>query len=176
MCDDWFALIKLPLTIEQFHQLPRNAAYKYEYLKGEAWLTPRPKHYHALRELKPLPECTEVDAQEKITLRRLESRDWDHLPSVFAGAFHRVQPFGSLDEDTCGEAARKCLEHTRTGGDGPLIEQASFVAVSQAKEHLRGAILITLVPDGDLADWDSCRWADPPPQDCIELSLGRPHL
>ena len=60
MCDDWFALIKLPLTIEQFHQLPRNAAYKYEYLKGEAWLTPRPKHYHALRELKPPTEAPSV--------------------------------------------------------------------------------------------------------------------
>ncbi len=176
MCDDWFALIKLPLTIEQFHRLPRNSAYKYEYLKGEAWLTPRPKHYHALLPLEPLPESTEVDAQETIAIRRLEAADWDHLSAVFAAAFHRVQPFGSLDDATRAAAARQCLEHTRSGGDGPLIEQASFVAASGADQHRRGAILITLVPEGDLADWDSCRWAEAPPPDCLERRLGRPHL
>jgi GNAT superfamily N-acetyltransferase len=176
MCDDWFSLIKLPLSIEQFHRLPRNAAYKYEYLKNEAWLTPRPKHYHALLELQPLPVPTEVDAQETVALRRLEAEDWEHLPSVFAGAFDRVQPFGSLDDETQEEAARKCLEHTRTGGDGPLIQQASFVAVSQEDGHRRGAILITLVPDRDLTNWDSCRWAEAPPPDCLERRLGRPHL
>ena len=28
MIDDWFSAIKLPLTIERIHQLPRNPAYK----------------------------------------------------------------------------------------------------------------------------------------------------
>ena len=46
--EKWYPFIKLPLTIEQFHQLPRNPAYKYEYIDGEAWLTARPKAYHAL--------------------------------------------------------------------------------------------------------------------------------
>lgn len=176
MCNDWFSLIKLPLTLEQFHHLPRNPAYKYEYIKGEAWLTPRPKHYHALLELKPAPVRSVVDAQEEVTLRRLEAADWDSLPAVFAGAFQRIQPFGSLDEPTRREAARSCLEHTRTGGDGPLVERASFVAVSQEDQHLRGAILITLVPEGDLTDWDSYRWEEPPPADCQARRLGRPHL
>src|SRR2546423_464085 len=31
MCDDWMPVIRLPLTLDQFHQLPRNPAYKYEY-------------------------------------------------------------------------------------------------------------------------------------------------
>ena len=31
MCDDWMPTIELPITIEQFHQLPRNRACKYEY-------------------------------------------------------------------------------------------------------------------------------------------------
>ena len=43
MLDDWFTTIKLPLSGRQFHQLPQNPAYKYEYLDKTAWLSPRPK-------------------------------------------------------------------------------------------------------------------------------------
>src|SRR5438128_4136888 len=53
-CDDWMPHIQLPLTIEQFRQLPRNAAYKYEYLNETARLSPRPRHYHALLDLRPI--------------------------------------------------------------------------------------------------------------------------
>src|SRR5262249_8588812 len=62
----------------------------------------------------------------------------------------------------------------RSGGDGPWIEQASFVAVEQGK--LLGAILITLLPEGDLSDWDSYYWTAPPAADAIERRMGRPHL
>ena len=44
-------LVKIRMSIQAFHQLPRHAAYKYEYLDGEAWLSPRPKTYHALLDL-----------------------------------------------------------------------------------------------------------------------------
>ena len=47
MLDRWFSVIKLPLSWRQFHQLPRNPAYKYEYLDKTAWLSPRPKFYNA---------------------------------------------------------------------------------------------------------------------------------
>ena len=47
MQDEWFRGLELPLTWEQFHELPRNAAYKYEYFEHRAWLSPRPKFYHA---------------------------------------------------------------------------------------------------------------------------------
>ena len=45
MLDRWFSVIKLPMSWRQFHQLPRNPAYKYEYLEEAAWLSPRPKFY-----------------------------------------------------------------------------------------------------------------------------------
>ena len=40
MIDDWFSAIELPITWQQFWQLPQNPAYKYEYFDGHAWLSP----------------------------------------------------------------------------------------------------------------------------------------
>src|SRR2546423_4543861 len=115
MCDQWMPTLLLPLTREQFYQLPRNAAYRYELLSGQVVLSPRPKHYHALLDLQPRGE------DETLSMRRLQADDWDVLPKVFAASFHRIQPFGSLDDATRLEAARQCLERTRVGGDGPWI-------------------------------------------------------
>jgi GNAT superfamily N-acetyltransferase len=168
MCDDWMPFLKLPLTIEQFHRLPRNGAYKYEYIDGQAWLTPRPKHYHALLELRPMEQT------EGVAVRRLQAEDWDALVPIFCGAFGAIQPFGSLDDDTLRKAAKTCLERTRTGQDGPLIEPACFVALE--KERRVGAVLITLLPDVDPTDWDAFHWPQPPPADCIAKRQGRPHL
>lgn len=176
MCDEWFSTIELPITLEQFHRLPRHAAYKYEYFGGRAWLSPRPRHYHALLDLRPFREAPVVPPPEPVTLRRLEKGDWDELARLFAVAFERVQPFASLDDEARLGAARTCLERTRTGGDGPLIWQASFCAVGQAERRPLGAILLTLVPEGDLAEWGSCQWKEPPPPDAVALRLGRPHL
>jgi hypothetical protein len=160
--------MKLSLTWEQYRQLPRNAAYKYEYLEGDTYLSPRPRHYHALLDLRPLP------APQEASLRPVRADDWEALVPVFCGAFHAIQPFGGLDDTTIDKAARQALERTRTGGDGPWIEQASFVAVEE--DRPKGAVLITLLPDGDPTQWSSYQWLDPPPADCIARRLGRPHL
>jgi GNAT superfamily N-acetyltransferase len=170
MCDQWMPFLQLPLTIEQFHQLPRHAAYKYEYLSGQAWLTPRPKHYHALLDLRP------IETDVEVPLRPLQADDWDDLASLFGAAFYGIQPFGSLDDDPRRQAARVCLERTRSGGDGPLIDQASFVALDEERRERIGAILITLLPDADPTGWAAFHWPDPPPVDCIARRLGRPHL
>jgi GNAT superfamily N-acetyltransferase len=168
MCDAWMPLIKVPLTIEQFRQLPRNAAYRYEYLESQAYLSPRPRHYHAILPLKP------VEADPTITIMPLQADEWPRLEHLFSGAFRSIQPFGSLDDATRLEAAHEALERTRTGGDGPLIERASFIAKDD--ERTIGAIFITLLPTGDPCDWDNYQWTEPPPPDCIERRLGRPHL
>jgi ribosomal protein S18 acetylase RimI-like enzyme len=170
MCDQWMPFLQLPLTIEQFHQLPRHAAYKYEYIAGQAWLTPRPKHYHALLDLHPIP------VEDDVPVRRLQADDWDDLVSLFAAAFFGIQPFGSLEDDPRRDAARACLERTRTGGDGPIIEQASFVAMDRESQNRIGAILLTLLPDADPTGWDAFHWPEPPHADCIVRRLGRPHL
>jgi GNAT superfamily N-acetyltransferase len=168
MCDDWMPAIRLPISLDEFHQLPRNPAYRYEYFRDHALLTPRPKHYHALLPL----EARSVNAE--VSVRQARSQDFSDLVPLFAGAFATIQPFGSLDETTRKEAAQQALERTRDGGDGPWIEAASFVARENKKPI--GALLITLLPEGDPCHWDSYRWQQPPPPDCIARRLGRPHL
>jgi len=178
MLDDWFKIIRLGVTWEEFHQLPAHPAYKYEYYDKEAVLTPRPKSFHAIVDLsfavdRPIPQRT----SEKITVRRLAELDWDELASTFAGAFSRIPPFAALTKDERKKAAADCLARTRAGGDGPLIEQASFVADHERFGSACAAILVTLTPDRDLAtDWRAHEWPEPPPRDAIERRLGRPHL
>jgi hypothetical protein len=139
MCDDLMPNLKLRLTMEEFHRLPRHPAYKYEYVRGQAHLTPRPKHYHALLELKAdtLPRLE--GAEPEIAIRRIEAGDRDCLERLFAVAFQRQQPFASLDEKALKEAVRTCLDRTLTGGDGPWIEQASFLAVGEDNRPPVGA-------------------------------------
>ncbi len=175
MCDDWMPTLRLKLPIEEFRQLPRNSAYKYEYLSSYALLSPRPRHYHArLSLVAPPPESVQFGDGLETTTRLLQAEDWPNLERTFEAAFYRVQPFGSLTEETLAQASKQCLERARTGGDGPLIEQASFVGEHDGK--IVGAVLITLLPEGDPCDWDSYYWREPPPGDALARKLGRPHL
>jgi GNAT superfamily N-acetyltransferase len=168
MCDQWMPTIKLPLTPEQFRLLPRNSAYRYEYLDGYAHLTPRGRHYHAVLDLRPLT------VEEPVTLAPIREEDVPDLEKLFAAAFRSIQPFGSLDDETRLKAAQEALQRTRSGGDGPWIEWASFVA--REGDAPLGAIWITLLPVGDPTDWDSYYWRDEPPDDCIARRLGKPHV
>lgn len=168
MCDHWMPTIKLPLSLDQFRQLPRNAAYKFEYLAGEAYLSPYPRHYHALLRLRP------VEGPVSVTLRPVRTDDFPSLTYLFSAAFQHTQPYGSLEDDLRLEAAQEALDRARSGGDGPWIERASFVAVEEGQPV--GAVFVTLLPLGDLTDWESYRWASPPPVDAIERCHGRPHL
>jgi GNAT superfamily N-acetyltransferase len=178
MVDRWFFELELSISFDQFVKLPANPAYKYEYLDGKAWLTPRPKECHALLELQSWKgdELASAVTREPVSLRRLEAADWERLDTLFAGAFRRVQPFASLSDEQRLQAARDCLRFTRDGGDGPLIEPACLFAVDQEDNHLRGAILVTLMPDVDLSESLDLRWRKPPPPDWAERRIGRPHL
>ena len=171
MCDEWMRGLQLALTVEQFRQLPRNGAFRYDYVNGTGYVAPRPKHYHALLDLAPI----DAGAVEGVALRPVRPDDWAALVPLFAEAFARVQPFAALDGATLREAAERSLTRTRTGGDGPWIERASGVACNSAGE-LVGAILVTLLPERDPCEWGSYQWMEPPPPDCIERRLGRPHL
>jgi len=169
--DEWMPVLKLPLSLQQFLRLPRNSAYKYEYLGGQAYLTPRPKMFHAVLDL---AQVTPAAPPSGVTLRSLRDVDWKTLPRVFVAAFDARQPFGSLDEATQRRAARQCLKKTRAGGDGPLITPACFVAEEAGK--IIGAIVPTLLPPGDASDWHSYDWAELPPKDAVTERRGRAHL
>jgi GNAT superfamily N-acetyltransferase len=175
MCDEWMPPLELPLTLEQFHQLPRNSAYKYEYLGGRAYLSPRPKHFHALLDLTAFAEET-AELANHTSVRPLTEDDWPCLERPFRTSLSRVQPFASLRGDTLAEATRECLERTRTGRDGPLLPDASFVATEGAERKHIGGILITALPGGDPSDWDSYYWSGPAPAGAVEGRFTQPHL
>jgi GNAT superfamily N-acetyltransferase len=166
--DSWMPELQFPVTFDHYARLPRNAAYRYEYLDGRACLSPRPRHYHALLELRPMAK----PAGERFG--PVTVHDFDGLVPLFARAFRHIQPFGSLDDETRREAARQALERTRTGGDGPWIQPASFLMRDDG--GLAGAVFVTLLPDSDPCAWDSYQWPEPPPAECVERCLGRPHL
>ena len=177
MCDEWMPVLKLPIPFDQFSRLPRNGAYKYEYFDGAAYLSPRPKFYHAVLELGGQAGLPATAGNGTTRLRPVRAEDWEGLVPVFAAAFHRAQPFGGLENEAREEAARKSLAHTREGGDGPWIEAASFVAIGPAAgDRPVGAALVTLLPDADPAAWGSFHWREPPPPDALARRLGRPHL
>ncbi|HQE45164.1 MAG TPA: hypothetical protein PLM77_18405 [Phycisphaerae bacterium] len=183
MLDDWFRTIELGISLEEFNSLPRHAAYKYEYLGGSAWLTPDPRYGRALLDLASIaPPAALQDGSASgslanFTRRPFSDADWGRLAGLMAAAFEQVPPFCALDSQTAVAAARDCLRHTREGGDGPLILPACFVAEGpHAWDNPAGAILVTLVPPGDLTEWHSLRWQQPPPPDAIERRLGQPHL
>jgi GNAT superfamily N-acetyltransferase len=175
MCDDWMPTLHLPLTPEQLHQLPRNPAYRYEILDGQVILSPRTRFYHARLDLEAFAQRGEPPLPEELTIRTMHTKRFADLPELFAAAFDRLQPFGSLNADGQLRAAQACLDRTRTGGDGPWIETASFTADDPEGTPL-GAILITLLPEGDPADGRTYAWREPPPPDCIARRLGQPHL
>lgn len=176
MCDEWMPRLNLSMSFEEFQQLPRNAAYKYEYFEKRAWLNPRPRYYHALLDLETWAACPLEGVSRKAKLRAVQSADWDNLAPLFAAAFNRQQPFCGLDDERAVIAARKSLEHTRSGGDGPWIESASFVALDGDKGFEIGALLTTLLPDSDPSGWNAYHWKEPPPPDALARRLGRPHL
>jgi GNAT superfamily N-acetyltransferase len=173
MCDDWMPVIKLPLTLDQFHQMPRHPGYKYEYFDKHALLTPRPKFYHAVLDFQTF--CRTEPPLEEIRMELVQDEHLPDLERLFAAAFHRHQPYASLEDERRHEAARQALEKVRKGGDGPWIRTTSFVAVEES-QRIVGAIFITLLPDEDPADWDSFHWPEPPPDDLVARGLGRPHL
>jgi GNAT superfamily N-acetyltransferase len=176
MCDEWMPTLKLSLSYDEWRQLPRNGAYQYEYINSCAWLTPRPKFYHALLELKPLSDRPLAVAGGDVTVRPLGDEDWPELVSVFSAAFDRQQPFGSLQPDERASAARQSLDFTRNGGDGPLLSAACFTARDMSHDIPVGAILVTLLPDVEPTEWGAFHWKSPPPPDCVEQRQGRPHL
>jgi GNAT superfamily N-acetyltransferase len=176
MCDEWMPTVRVKMTLQEFRQLPRNPAYRYEYLEGEALLSPRSRHYHAVLALAPSQGIDAPEADDKVILRPVHLDDLPALEDVFAGAFHCIQPFGGLDEATRKEAAHRCLQRTVSGGDGPWVQRASIVALAEEDSRPVGATFITLLPDGDPCEYASYYWNEPPPDELLERGLGRPHL
>jgi GNAT superfamily N-acetyltransferase len=177
MCDEWMPTIRLVMTIDDFHRLPRNAAYKYEYFDGAALFSPRPKTMHAVLDISGwAPLDTDLAPAGEYAVVPLEGADRDDLARLFSGAFAQTQPFASITDAERLHAASECLRRAFDGGEGPLVEEASFAARSRRDNSLVGAIVITLLPEVDANVADDYRWPQPPPADLWQRGGGRPHV
>jgi hypothetical protein len=131
--------IELPITIEHFHRLPRNPAYKFEFFGGRAVLSARPKLFSCVRNADPL------DPSEPYSIESLLASDIPGMGDLFLTACRRTQPFESLDDEAARLCARDCLAQVVSGRDGPIVETACFRAFDP--EHADwsiGAALVTL--------------------------------
>jgi GNAT superfamily N-acetyltransferase len=177
MLDQWYRHLRLKMPVEQFHALPRNPAFTYEYIDGEARLTPRPKTFNAVLELKRGDAAERHRAQnESLTIRPVIDDDWQQFPSLFAAAFDRIQPFASLTAEERLAASREAIEQTRTGGDGLLLDEACFAAVTEDSGQIAAAVLVTLIPREAEGDWWDGKWEVMPTTEEARHLLGRPHL
>ncbi|MBY0227960.1 MAG: GNAT family N-acetyltransferase [Gemmataceae bacterium] len=171
MKDRCMGPVRLAIPFDDFLRLPRHPAYKYEYFQGKAWLSPRPRYYHARLDLASYAPREPASCR----LRPLDDADWPVLPPLFAAAFERQTPFcGGSDEERL-EASREALELTRAGEDGPLLRPACLVAEDEQGRRL-GALLVTLVPPGDPESWEAFRWPTPPSDEAVRNLEGKAHL
>lgn len=175
MAQDGMRGLELAISFDQFRELPRHPAFKFEYFNDRAWINPRPRYYHACLNLhESRDECPE-GIDRRCQVRPLEAANWEQLPPLFGAAFRGQIPFSQLLEKERIEAATRCLEETRTGMDGPLIESACYTAW-ETEGSLVGAALVTLVPADNKTAFNGFRWKEPPPPDCIAQRGGCPHL
>ena len=162
--------IELPITIEQFHRLPRNSAYKFEYFGGRAVLSARPKVFSCVRDTEPF------DPPEEYPIEQLAAADIPGIEDLFLFSCRRTQPFESLDDEAARACARDCLARAVSGDDGPLVDAACFLAYDA--DHTSGPIgaaLVTLAHEEILSAPFAGEWKSPP-TDAVERRLGCPHL
>lgn len=173
--DDHFRSVELKIGIDEFHTLPRNAAYKYEYFGGRAVLTPRPKCFTCVRDLSPVETEGDPWVQDCV-VKRLCREEAPELSELFHGSMLRTQPFASLEPEAARKAAQACFTKTITGGDGPLIEAACFQIADSRRDGPCGATLVTLQPFEILTDPFGATWRGAIPDNAVQSKLGVPHL
>lgn len=150
MVDDRFRTLELRISFEDFARLPRHPAYKYEYLRGRAVLSPRPLYRHATLDLAAIPPRPAGTPDQATTIRTLRRADWARFPRLFAAAFRTVPPFAALGTKARTAAAELCIEHTRVGINGCVLEPACSVALEPGRGgEPDGAALITLIESGE---------------------------
>ncbi len=176
MYEQWMPKVALSLTTEEFGQLPRNPAFQYDYLRGKALITPRPRHFHGILDFSGRQVAEPNEVGSNMHIRPMASGDFGALPDIFTDAFDGVQPLGGLTRAQRLDAARVILDKTWQGNDGPWIRQASFTALDKTKKTLLGGITITLVPGGNPAESACYRWEESPGNPWNKSHSGQPHL
>ncbi len=150
---DLFPMIRLPLARKDFERLRgiRHPAYKYELVRGETILTPRPNPARAVLDLaswsKRKDRPRRLFGEDSVLIRPLGEGDWKLLPTLLETAHSFEPPFSLLSETKRSKAAKDLIEFLRTGGEGVLMDRASAVAVDgDSRKALVGAVIVTKIP------------------------------
>jgi ribosomal protein S18 acetylase RimI-like enzyme len=171
----WMPHLTIAMTRQDFDNLPRNGAFRYQFADGVAKLTPRPIYYRARLDLHAADAVETLPPDPRLTIRPLADDDWEVLPNLFADAFEHMQPFGSLERNWRQQVAGSLIAQTREGGDGPFLSEASVIACDRVGNRL-GALLLTLAPSLGAPGEDTFVWQGDVPPSAIAHHLGRPHL
>jgi GNAT superfamily N-acetyltransferase len=167
----------ISMTFQDYMKLPWHPGFKLEYFGGRLHISPRWRTYDLFLPLEQPEECSSVDVQNLVEIRQLEKPDWNDLPRVFASSFGRSPPFSLIPESERDEAGRRFMEFTRSGGDGPLIPEACFIAAHRETGNPLGAVILGQMTGRDKGWHDEARDAvSPPPPPLPPGAAGPPHL
>jgi GNAT superfamily N-acetyltransferase len=127
--------MRFPFSFELFLRLPRATGWRYEYLNGEAWLTPRPRPL-LLRRSTALPvQQTRVDAE----VRELElPGDRAAVAALLLETWVGEDPYRSLEEpaEVLSSEIERGLDTARFGAvavDGGAVCAAALVHGRRAR-------------------------------------------
>ncbi len=173
MGDQWMIPRTIRISPCDLARVPLHPNWRFEAQPDGifAHLLPRPRFGHALLALNrwrcPGP-CKRVD------FRSWRESDSGDLVSLFVRAFSSLEPIAGLGDQERVAAAREALADAWRGAEGP-VSRASVVAVDSSGTAL-GAVMVTLLPGGNLDGPGAWRWHEPPPVDLEAIGGGLPHL
>ena len=173
MGDQWMIPRTIRIAPSDLAKVPLHPNWRYESQPDglSAMLLPRPRFGHALLSLNRWRCPGPVKA---VDFRPWESSDPGDLVSLFLGAFASLEPIAGLGDNERKAAAEEALSDGWNGAEGP-VSKASAIAIDPTGKSL-GAVMVTLLPGGNLDGPGAWRWQEPPPEDLETMGGGMPHL
>jgi GNAT superfamily N-acetyltransferase len=173
MGDQWMIPRTIKIAPDDLAKIPLHPNWRFEAQPDgfTALLLPRPRFGHALLSLNrwrcPGP-VKEVD------FRPWKSTDPKDLVPLFSQAFASLEPIAGLGMEERRAAAEEALAEAWKGTEGP-VSRSSAVAIDPTGKAL-GAVMVTLLPGGNLDGPGAWRWYEPAPLDLEAMGGGLPHL
>lgn len=155
MLIDWSRPLQFRCDWETFQQLPRQAAYRYEYQNGCCTITFRPVYYHARVALeRVVPQHFDFTTAFDHTRCFVSLADVpeQEIVAVFADALSRMVLFETLDAPTRLQAAQEFLTQALTDQSGLYLPAASWCCFTEdlsAEDPQTSALQVPSASPGD---------------------------
>ena len=178
MLTDRYPELSFPLTPELARRLPRSPAYRYRVQPDEVQLTPEPRCGHGVLTISSAiaSDASDLRLPSGWRIDDLQASDWPRLLPLFLDAYSTQLPFSVLSGTEAEELAIETLEGTRLGADGSLVPDCCLVLRTAERTSIAAALLVTVLPAGNLSDFSDSAWQQTPPPQPHTQAWGRPHL